>query len=276
MTDSETKKKHPKGKIEYLRQVIFEADTPLGKAFDLGLIVSIGLSIIVVMLDSMEDVQAQYGDWLLIAEWVFTINFSIEYLLRIICVRRPILYCRSFFGIVDLLSILPTYLSLLFPGTQYLTVIRSLRLLRIFRVLKLAKFIGDAHVITDALTASRRKIIVFLITVLTLVVILGSVMYVIEGKENGFTSIPRGIYWAVVTLTTVGYGDIAPKTVLGQIVASMVMICGYGIIAVPTGILTSEFTKASAKGVTTRCCRVCTTEGHEINAIYCNHCGAEL
>jgi len=276
MAESENRSNYQKEGIEYLRRVIFEADTPAGKAFDLLLIVSISLSIIVVMLDSMESVQTQYGDWLYVAEWTFTIMFTVEYLLRVICVQRPILYCRSFFGIVDLLSILPTYFNLFLPGSQYLTVVRSLRLLRIFRVLKLAKFINDAHIITDALRASRRKIIVFLITVLTLVIILGSVMYVIEGKENGFTSIPRGIYWAVVTLTTVGYGDIAPKTILGQFVASLVMICGYGIIAVPTGILTSEFTRASAKGVTTRSCRVCTAEGHEIDALYCNHCGAEL
>jgi len=276
MSNSADNSNSRKGKIEALRRVIFEADTLAGKVFDLLLIVCICLSVLAVMLDSIEGVRNQYGDWIHKAEWAFTIIFTFEYVLRVICVQRPLLYCRSFFGIVDLLSILPTYLSLFFPGSQHLSVVRSLRLLRIFRVLKLVKFLGDAHVITDALRASRRKIIVFLIAILTLVITLGSIMYVIEGEENGFTSIPRSIYWAVVTLTTVGYGDIAPKTIFGQFVASLVMICGYGIIAVPTGIITSEFTRASSKEVTTICCRVCSAEGHELDAEYCNRCGEKL
>lgn len=276
MSNSTGNSNFRKIKIEALRRVIFEADTLAGKIFDLLLIVSICLSILVVMLDSIEEVRNQHGVWIHWAEWIFTIIFTFEYILRIICVQRPVLYCRSFFGIVDLLSILPTYLSLFFPGSHYLSVVRSLRLLRIFRILKLARFIGDAHIITDALRASRRKITIFLITILTLVIILGTVMYVIEGKENGFTSIPRSIYWAVVTLTTVGYGDIAPKTILGQIVASFVMICGYGIIAVPTGIITSEFSRVASREITTKCCRACSAEGHEVDAEYCNQCGEKL
>jgi voltage-gated potassium channel len=227
------------------------------------------------MLDSVREVAAVYGDLLHSLEWIFTILFTLEYLLRLICVGRPIRYATSFFGIIDLLAILPTYFSLLLPGSQYLLVIRSLRLLRIFRVLKLAQYLGEADLLIKSLRASRRKITLFLFTVSNLVIIMGSLMYVIEGRDNGFTSIPRSIYWAIITLTTVGYGDIVPETNLGQALASVIMIIGYSIIAVPTGIITSEITYASrySKG---RVCQNCSFEGHDIDAKFCKRCGAEL
>lgn len=258
-----------------LYTIIFEADTPAGKRFDEILIVTILLSVIVVMLDSVKEIAASYGDLFYSLEWIFTIMFTVEYLLRLVCVGRPVRYATSFFGIIDLIAILPAYFSLLLPGSEYLLVIRSLRLLRIFRVLKLVQYLGEADLLIRALRASRRKITLFLFTVLNLVVILGSLMYVIEGGKNGFTSIPMSVYWAVITLTTVGYGDIVPETGLGQAVASVVMITGYSIIAVPTGIITSEISYASryTKG---RVCQNCSFEGHESDAKFCKRCGAEL
>lgn len=258
-----------------LYTIIFEADTPAGKLFDEILIITILLSVIVVMLDSVRTISAVYGDLFYSLEWIFTLLFTVEYFLRLISVGRPIRYATSFFGIIDLIAILPTYFSLLLPGSQYLLVVRSLRLLRIFRVLKLAQYLGEADLLIRALRASRRKITLFLFTVLNLVIILGSLMYVIEGAESGFTSIPRSIYWAIITLTTVGYGDIVPMTNLGQAVASVIMIIGYSIIAVPTGIVTSEITYASrySKG---RVCQNCSFEGHDIDAKFCKRCGAEL
>ena len=230
-----------------LHEIIFEADTPAGKLFDVVLMWSIILSVVAVMLDSVTAVRVQYG-WLLYAiEWFFTILFTVEYALRLISVGRPLKYATSFFGIVDLLAIIPTYLSLIIPGSQYLLVVRILRVLRVFRVLKLAHYLGEANLLMQALSASYRKISVFLFTVLTLVIIFGSLMYLIEGQENGFTSIPRGVYWAIVTLTTVGYGDISPQTALGQTLAALIMILGYGIIAVPTGIVTVEMSNISKK-----------------------------
>ncbi|MCG7851227.1 MAG: ion transporter [Methanosarcinaceae archaeon] len=258
-----------------LYTIIFEADTPAGKLFDEILILSILLSIIVVMLDSVSSIAAVYGGLFNSLEWIFTILFTVEYLLRLICVGRPLKYATSFFGIIDLMAILPTYLSLLLPGGRYLVVIRSLRLLRVFRVLKLVKYLGEADFLIRALRASRRKIILFQFTVLTLVVILGSLMYVIEGAESGFTSIPRSIYWAIITLTTVGYGDIVPETNLGQALASFIMIIGYSIIAVPTGIVTSEITFAS-RSFKGRVCQNCSFEGHDSDAKFCKRCGAEL
>jgi voltage-gated potassium channel len=255
--------------------IIFEAESPAGKLFDEILILAILLSIIVVMLDSVSSIAVRYGDLFYTLEWIFTILFTVEYFLRLICVGRPSRYATSFFGIIDLLAILPTYLSLMLPGSQYLLVIRSLRLLRVFRVLKLAQYIGEADLLIRALRASRRKITLFLFTVLTLVVILGSLMYVIEGAESGFTSIPRSIYWAIITLTTVGYGDIVPETNLGQALASVIMIIGYSIIAVPTGIVTSEITYAS-KYFKGRVCQNCSFEGHDIDAKFCKRCGAKL
>lgn len=258
-----------------LHEIIFEADTLAGRTFDIALIVSIVSSVLVVMLDSITSIREAYGVELLAAEWFFTILFTIEYLLRLLCVGRPIKYATSFFGVIDLLSILPTYLSVLIPGSRYLLVVRVLRILRIFRILKLAAYVSEADVLIRSLQASRRKITIFLYTVLTLVVIIGSAIYVIEGAENGFTSIPTGIYWAIVTLTTVGYGDISPATTLGQFLASFVMILGYGIIAVPTGIVTSEMAKIRTR-VSTQACRECAKEGHDADALFCKYCGAKL
>ncbi len=259
-----------------LHEIIFEADTRAGKWFDILLIFSILMSVLVVMLDSMAGIRAVYGDWLMAAEWGFTLLFTMEYLLRLFCVQKPLKYVTSTFGIVDLLAILPTYISFFMPGSQYLVVIRVFRVLRIFRVLKLVQYLGEASVLSRALKASRRKIVVFLITVMTLVVIFGSFMYLIEGGDNGFTSIPKSIYWAIVTMTTVGYGDIAPQTGVGQALAAMIMILGYGIIAVPTGIVTSEMGRFIHKPVTTQSCPECLTEGHDRDALFCRLCAARL
>lgn len=259
-----------------LREVIFEADTPTGKGFDIVLIVSILVSVAAVMLDSIGAMQSLYGSQLYQIEWFFTLIFTVEYLLRLLCVGRPFKYAISFYGVVDLLAIIPTYLSLFLPGSQYLLVIRILRILRIFRILKLVPYLGEAQLLMKALRKSGRKIAVFIYTVLTLVVIFGSLMYVIEGGEHGFTSIPRSIYWAIVTMTTVGYGDIAPQTSLGQALASIVMILGYGIIAVPTGIVTVEMSQAFGRKVSTSVCSECSAEGHDVDARHCKFCGAVL
>ena len=259
-----------------LHEIIFEADTPAGKLFDICLIICIVLSIIVVMLDSIAAVRQQQGQLLYSLEWLFTALFTIEYLLRLLAVGRPLLYATSFLGMVDLLAILPTYISVLIPGSQYFLVIRSLRVLRIFRILKLVQFLKAALALRLALRASSRKIAVFLFAVLTMVVIFGSMMYVIEGAENGFTSIPRSIYWTIVTLTTVGYGDISPQTPLGQALAAIVMILGYGIIAVPTGIVGVELAQAYQQQVSTQACPECSAEGHDADAKFCKYCGAGL
>jgi voltage-gated potassium channel len=248
----------------------------MGKGFDVVLIISILASVIAVMLDSMGSVRLQYGRLLLLTEWFFTLLFTAEYVLRLLCVRRPFKYAVSFYGVVDLLAIIPTYLSLILPGSQYLLVIRILRILRIFRILKLVSYLGEARLLMQALRASGRKVAVFLFTVLTLVVIFGSLMYVIEGAVNGFTSIPRSIYWAIVTLTTVGYGDISPQTTLGQALASLVMILGYSIIAVPTGIVTVEMSQTFGHKVSTQACPECSAEGHDTDARHCKFCGAAL
>lgn len=254
--------------------IIFEADTPGGKAFDVALIIAILTSVSVVMLESVASFRSEHGGLLRIAEWTFTILFTIEYILRLITVPRPLRYARSFFGIVDLLAIVPTYASVLIPGAQYLLVVRVLRILRVFRVLKLAHHIQEAEVLSRALYASRRKITVFLFTVFTLVVIIGSFMYLIEGEENGFTSIPRGVYWAIVTLTTVGYGNVVPQTSPGQFLAAVIMIMGYGIIAVPTGIVTAELTAVAR--TSSKTCPQCHAIGHERAALHCKQCGERL
>lgn len=259
-----------------LHEIIFEADTQAGKVFDIVLILSIVFSVAAVMLDSINPVRAEYGYELYIIEWLFTILFTIEYLLRLSCVKSPKGYALSFYGVIDLLAILPTYLSLFFPGTQFLLVIRILRVLRVFRVLKIVQYMSAARLLREALIASKTKIIVFLYTVLTLVVIMGSLMYMIEGEANGFTSIPKSIYWAIVMLTTVGFGDITPQTPIGQILASVIMIMGYGIIAVPTGIVTAEYVNVSRKDYTTQVCPNCSKEGHDSNAEYCKYCGSKL
>jgi voltage-gated potassium channel len=270
-------KKGPGGDLRsFLHEVIFEAETPAGKGFDILLIFSILLSVSAVMLDSVKAIHLAHGGLLYRVEWFFTVLFTIEYGLRLACVGRPWKYATSFFGVVDLLAVIPTYLSLLIPGAEYLLVIRILRMLRIFRVLKLAQYLSEAGLLMQALRASRRKIGIFLFTVLNLVVILGSVMYLLEGQNPGFTSIPRSIYWTIVTLTTVGYGDISPQTGLGQFLASVIMILGYGIIAVPTGIVTVEMTHVAGRKISTHACPSCSAEGHDPDAAYCKFCGARL
>jgi voltage-gated potassium channel len=257
-------------------EIIFEADTTGGKLFDVLLILSILVSMIMVMLDSVSAIRQVHGKLLYAGEWFFTILFTIEYLLRLYSVGRPTAYATSFFGLVDLMAILPTYLSIFFPGSQYFLVIRVLRVLRIFRVLKLVQYLGEARQLSRALRASRRKIVVFLFTVLALVVIFGALMYLVEDPESGFTSIPQSIYWAIVTLTTVGYGDISPQTGIGRTLAAIIMIIGYGIIAVPTGIVTAELTQSYKKGVSTQACPQCSAEGHDPDAKHCKYCGAGL
>jgi len=259
-----------------IHEIIFEADTRWGKIFDISLIVIILLSVITVMLDSVKSISAEHGKLLHTIEWFFTIIFTIEYILRLISVGRPIRYALSFFGIIDLLAFLPTYFSLLFPGSQYFLVLRILRLLRIFRILKLVQFLKEARMLMRALWSSGRKIAVFLFAVLLLVTIFGSLMYVIEGAENGFINIPTSIYWAIVTLTTVGYGDISPQTGLGQVIASLIMILGYSIIAVPTGIVSVEMAQAYKMSVSTQACPQCSQEGHDVDAKFCKDCGARL
>jgi len=258
-------------------EVIFEADTKAGKAFDVLLIVSIFLSVAAVLLDSVAEVRAEHGTLLRAAEWFFTLLFTCEYLLRLVSVERPGHYARSFFGLVDLLAILPTYLSVLVPGAQALLVIRTLRILRVFRVLKLATYVRESEQLMRAMAASRRKIAVFLFVVASMAVILGSIMYLVEGPEHGFTSIPRGIYWAIVTLTTVGYGDISPETPVGQTIAACIMVLGYGIIAFPTGIVTADLARgALAEPVSGPACPACGATGHDAAASFCKLCGTRL
>lgn len=260
-----------------IHDVIYEADTPLGKSFDVGLLIAIVLSVIAVILESLEYINANFQVQLRIIEWFFTVIFTIEYVLRIASIKRPRKYIFSFYGLVDLLSILPAYLGLIIGGTHYLAVIRSLRLLRVFRVLKLIHFLGEARVLFNGLKASLPKITVFLGAVFTAAVIMGTLMFIIEGPEHGFNSIPRGIYWSIVTLTTVGYGDLTPQTIPGQILASMLMICGYGIIAVPAGIVSVEIAAAS-KGEHFHfySCPSCSSEGLVAGSKYCRFCGESL
>ena len=259
-----------------LYKIIFESDTPAGKGFDLLLIVSILASVIVVFFDSVQHYNIRYGEILYFLEWVFTILFTLEYLLRIYCISRPAKYIGSFFGIIDLLSILPTFISIFIPTSRYLSVIRILRVLRIFRILKLMLYIGEANLLVQAIAASKRKIIVFLFSVLVLACIFGSIMYLIEGEAHGFTSIPRSIYWAIVTITTVGYGDISPQTELGQALAAIIMILGYATIAIPTGIISSEFATIAQQNKTGVICRNCGESGHDNDAKFCKDCGAEI
>ena len=259
-----------------IKSTIFGTDTQTGKLFDEILIVAIILSIVTVLLDSVSEYNEKYGTYLYIAEWVFTILFSIEYLLRALCIRRPLSYIFSFYGVVDFLSILPTYLSLFFPGTQVLSVIRILRVLRIFRILKLVQYIGEAKLLIDALSSSKRKIFIFFFTVMNVVIVLGSIMYLIEGEKSGYTSIPISIYWAIVTLTTVGYGDIAPATPLGQAVSAIIMLIGYSMLAVPTGIITSELSLAKENQKKTTSCAVCDANDLDINSQFCFKCGSAI
>jgi voltage-gated potassium channel len=262
-------------KRKRLHEIIFEADTKEGKLFDLILMVAILLSLLTVILESIYEVRVRYESVLHGVEWFITILFSIEYIGRLIASLKPKKYIFSFYGMVDLLAILPTYISLFIAGGQFLVVVRSLRLLRIFRVLKLTRYITELNVVLLALKASSRKISVFLFIILTMTTILGTVMYMIEGGQNGFSSIPRSIYWAIVTLTTVGYGDISPVTALGQIVASLIMILGYGIIAVPTGLVTMELTKMNVPS-NTKVCDHCHEGHHPDKAMFCHSCGQAL
>jgi voltage-gated potassium channel len=261
---------------ERLHTVVFEADTPAGRAFDVALVVSILAAVLCVMLETVPGLSPAAHDWLWRAEWAFTVLFTIEYAARLVSVGRPLRYATSFLGIVDLLAILPTYLSLFLPGAQTLLVIRALRLLRIFRVLKLGRYLSEAAALRGALVASRPKIIVFLATVLVSVAILGTAMYLVEGPAHGFTSIPISMYWAIVTMTTVGYGDISPETPLGQILASLLMILGYSLIIVPTGIVSAELSARYAKPISTQACPECSREGHDADARHCKFCGAPL
>jgi len=263
---------------ERLHEIIFEADTPAGKAFDIVLLIFILLSVAVVFEDSVSNISKQLKEYLYFAEWFFTITFTIEYLLRIYTIKRPRTYIFSFYGIIDLLSILPTYISLILVGSHYLAIIRMLRLLRVFRVLKLVQFVGASNNLLLSIKASRHKIGVFFLFVSITVTIMGSIMYIVEGAESGFTSIPRSIYWAIVTLTTVGYGDIAPITVIGQSIASLVMLLGYAVIAVPTGIITSDMVFHSKKktNTNTQVCSNCNFSDHDDDALFCKICGTKL
>ena len=260
-----------------LYRIIFGVDTRAGKAFDVVLIWAIILSVIVVMLDSVEAIQSRFHPILYALEWLFTALFTAEYAVRLIVARHPARYALSVFGLIDLLAVLPTYLSLFLGGAQSLLVIRALRLLRIFRVFKLTQYLSEADVLRIALLASRRKITVFVLFVLSVAVIMGALMYLIEGERAGFTSIPRSMYWAIVTMTTVGYGDISPRTALGQAFASALMILGYGIIAVPTGIVSVELAQATRKDASPgRACAGCGKDGHDADAVYCKYCGEAL
>lgn len=264
---------------EKIHEIIFEADTLSGKYFDIGLLVAIVISVLLVMAESVPSLQVKYSNFFFYAEWFFTILFTIEYILRLYCVYRPMKYATSFFGVVDLLAILPAYLSLVLAGSQFFVVIRAFRLMRVFRILKLGHFMTEGSTIMEAMRRSRARISVFLFFIIITVTIIGAVMYVVEGEHNdSFTSIPRAIYWAIVTLTTVGYGDISPQTPLGQFLASMVMVLGYAVIAVPTGIVSSEMIKSDEykKFANTQACKHCSQEGHANDAVYCKYCGEHL
>ena len=259
-----------------LYEIVFESDTRPGRLYDIVLLFCIVASVVVVALESVPRLPLFFNKWLIGFEWFFTIIFTVDYIARIWVVPYKRKYLFSFFGIVDLLSILPTYLGLFYVGAQSLMVIRSIRLLRIFRIFKLSRYVGEGQNLTRALKASRHKIIVFLVTVLTSVIITGTLMYLVEGPENGFDSIPKSIYWAIVTMTTVGYGDIAPQTALGQTLGSLIMILGYGIIAVPTGIVSAEMVFQKNKTITTQVCPHCLKEGHDEDAAFCKFCGGTL
>ncbi|MCX2522722.1 ion transporter [Larsenimonas rhizosphaerae] len=258
-------------------QIIFESDTRSGKVFDIVLISVIILSVSIVFLDSVPHLNAQYGEWFSIAEWVFTLIFTVEYALRIWCLDRPWRYMRSFYGIIDLVTIMPSWLSLVIPGAQTMLVIRIMRVLRLFRVLRLMEFVGEGRMLVQALNRSRRKILLFLTAVLSIITVFGSLIYLIEPPEAGFTSIPKALYWAIVTLTTVGYGDIAPITPVGQFISSIMMILGYSILAVPTGVFSAEVIRAMrTEQESEEACPGCGREGHDKDAHYCKDCGTWL
>lgn len=269
------KENEPKNWKEKVHEVIYGTHTPAGRLFDLILLIVILYSIIIIMLESVPRFNIKYYEFLNTSEWIVTILFSIEYILRIICIKRPERYIFSFLGVIDFLSTIPKYIALLFPGSQFISAFRVLRLLRIFRILKLARFVGESNNLVGALKASRTKIFVFVFFVLIVSVLLGTVMYLIEGPENGFNSIPHSVYWTIVTLTTVGYGDISPQTGLGQLVATLIMIIGYGIIAVPTGIVSAEYVDSRNKKKTedAEVCHNCVAKIVIKDAKYCHECG---
>lgn len=259
---------------EKIHEVIFEADTPSGKYFDIALLFSIIVSVIAVSLESIEAIDKVYHSQLVMIEWFFTIIFTIEYILRLYSTEHSVKYSTSFFGVVDLLAILPTYLSIFVPGAQSLLVIRGLRLLRIFRVFKLSRYLGEANILSEAIIQSRTRIVVFLSTITVLSFITGAGMYLVEGPKHGFTSIPQSVYWAITTLTSTGYGDTVPITPLGKLLAIFIMIMGYSMIIVPTGIISTEMMKLG--DISTQACKNCSKEGHDFNAKFCKHCGFEL
>ncbi|MCH2488635.1 MAG: ion transporter [Flavobacteriales bacterium] len=268
-----------------LHEIIYEADTPMGKLFDIVLLILILLSVLFVMVESVRGLSEQVYDLLYYGEWVITIFFTFEYIARIVTVKKPSNYIFSFYGIIDLLSTIPLYLSFILVGSNYLLTVRALRLLRVFRILKITRYIGESNKLKNALKDSRPKILVFLFAVLIVCIIAGTLMYLIEGEESGFKSIPVSVYWCIVTLTTVGFGDIAPVTPLGQFLAAIIMIMGYGIIAVPTGIVSAEYTKKTAKPsveddnyvhVNSQSCRNCSASRHRDDAEFCHRCGSPL
>jgi voltage-gated potassium channel len=268
-----------------LHEIIYEADTPMGKFFDVLLLAIILISVVLVMLESVKWIDIKYHRILYISEWVITIFFTIEYIARIVTVKKPSKYIFSFYGIIDFLSTIPLYLSIILAGSNYLLAVRALRLLRVFRILKITRYVGESNKLVRALRDSRAKILVFLFAVLIIAIISGTLMYLIEGEESGFVSIPVSVYWCIVTLTTVGFGDIAPVTPLGQLLAALIMIMGYGIIAVPTGIVSAEYTKSLGKQdvlgkdyihVNTQACRNCGAQKHRDDAEFCHKCGEKL
>ncbi|WP_026729449.1 ion transporter [Flavobacterium denitrificans] len=275
--------KKQKSRYEIFREkvkiILYGTDTILGRMFDLILLGLILLSVLLIMLDTVQGISSKYHDQLLICEWVITIFFSIEYILRIISIQKPIKYIFSFYGIIDLLAVLPMYLSIFLPAASILSIVRALRFLRLFKILHIPQINHQSVQLKEAIDASKEKILVFIYFVLISTIIIGSIMYLVEAKESGFTSIPMGIYWTIVTLTTVGYGDISPQTPLGQFIAAFVMILGYGIIAVPTGIVTAEFAKSSLRNNSVsgkKTCKNCQSQVHFDNAKYCYQCGTEL
>ncbi|PXY47185.1 ion transporter [Flavobacterium hydrophilum] len=275
--------KNKKSQYEIFREkvkiILYGTNTILGRMFDLVLLGLILLSVLLIMLDTVQDISSKYHYQLWICEWVITAFFTIEYVLRIISIQKPVKYIFSFYGIIDLLAVLPMYLSIFFPGASILSIVRALRFFRLFKILHIPQISHQSFQLKEAIEASKEKILVFIYFVLISTVIIGSIMYLVEGKESGFTSIPMGIYWTIVTLTTVGYGDISPQTPLGQFIAALVMILGYGIIAVPTGIVTAEFAKKSLRDITVstkNSCQICGSQLHFDNAKFCHECGSEL
>lgn len=275
-SDSEHFGRPPGGWRLKLYTIIFESDTRAGWLFDMVLLAAIVTSVLVVMLDSVDSVSSRHEKLFSALEWMFTLLFTAEYIARLACVERPLRYAKSFFGVVDLVSVLPTYLAIFVPELHALIDIRALRMLRVFRILKLTEYMAEYRFLGAALLSSRRKISVFLSTVLMIVVAMGTVMYVVEGPQNGFTSVPVSVYWAITTMTTVGFGDIAPKTDLGRFIASLMMLMGWGVLAVPTGIVTAEMTGRRLGVFAGRACAACATTGHAPEARFCQHCGARL